>query len=484
MGQSPPRPCSPRQRQLFAVFLIALFPAGNALQPKLDEDTWWHLAVGRYVVENRDVPTEEPFSRIGQEEHIPWVAYSWLHEVALYGAYQLGGLGGILAFRHVLDSLTFLVIAWFVLSGSGARLQPLVVLAFVTATLVPMMLERPWHYTIVFTTLTLHATMAMRGGSEPRRFWWLVPMYALWANLHIQFVLGIGVLGLGLMTTLLERWRSRESVAQVAEWLVLILACAAATLANPYHVRLYQVIWEYATQTKALLVVSELATPDFTVWWNWALLALLVWAAITCAVNRLPMFETALLVTGAVFSLRMQRDIWFGALAAAAVLTRLPPAPRELPDRCKVCGLIGAIVAAIVLARGVWTIGPGRDKPATLVNRDHFPAGAAEYVRVHRPPGQLYNHFNWGGYLIWALPEYPVGLDGRTNLYGEERLLRAFGTWNGEVGWDSDPDLLAAGVVIAPKKLGTELTDRLREATDRWRVLYENEVAVVFVPVR
>jgi hypothetical protein len=477
MGQS----TTPRQRQLFVVFLLALFPAGNALQPKLDEDTWWHLAVGRYVVEHRDVPTEDPFSRFGQEEHIPWVAYSWLHEVAMYGSYELGGLGGILAYRHLLDSLTFLAIAWFVLSGSGARLLPLAVLAVVTATLVPMMLERPWHYTIVFTTLTLHATMAMRGGSEPRRFWWLVPMYALWANLHIQFVLGIGVLGLGLMTTALERWRSRENVAESAEWLVLILACAAATLVNPYHLRQYQVIWEYATQTKALLVVSELATPDFTAWWNWALVVLLVWAAITCAVNRLPMFETALLVTGAVFSLRMQRDIWFGALAAAAVLTRLPPAPRELPERCKVCGLIGAIVVAIVLARVAWTIGPGRDKPAVEVNRAHYPAGAAEYLRGHRPSGPLYNHFNWGGYLIWALPEYPVGLDGRTNLYGEERLLRAFGTWNGEVGWDSDPDLVAAGVVIAPKKLETPLTDRLREATDRWRIVYEDDVAVVFV---
>ena len=41
MGQS----TTPRQRELFAVFLLALFPACNALNPRLDEDTWWHLAV-------------------------------------------------------------------------------------------------------------------------------------------------------------------------------------------------------------------------------------------------------------------------------------------------------------------------------------------------------------------------------------------------------------------------------------------------------
>ena len=70
---------------------------------------------------------------------------------------------------------------------------------------------------------------------------------------------------------------------------------------------------------------------------------------------------------------------------------------------------------------------------------------------------ELFNHFNWGGYLIWTLREYPVGIDGRTNLYGEERLQRAYETWCGTEGWNSDSDLLAAGVIIAPKKLNTQL---------------------------
>jgi len=479
MGQS----TSPRQRVLFAVFLLALFPAGNALQPKLDEDTWWHLAVGRNVVENRAVPEVDPFSRIGQEEQIPWIAYSWLHEVVLYGAYELGGLTGVLAFRHLLDSLTFLTMAWFVLNRSGARPWPVVVLALVTATLVPMMLERPWHYTIIFTTLSLHATIAIRAGASPRRFWWLVPVFVLWANVHIQFVLGFGVLGLGLIATFVERRRTGMNAGPWGEWLLLAAGCVAATLVNPYHLRIYQVIWEYATQTGALLVVSELAAPDFHFWWNWALAALLLWAAVTCAVRRLPIFDTALLIVGAVFSLRMQRDIWFGALAAAAVLTHMRN-DRAPADRLPFSALMAAVFAALVLVRVVWTIGPGRERPPSEVNRQEYPAAAAEFVRQSRPPGPLYNHFNPGGYLIWSLPEYPVGLDGRTNLYGEERLLRAFGTWAGEEGWDRDPELLAAGVVLAPKKLGKSevpLTGLLRAATDRWRIAYEDDVAVVFV---
>ena len=483
MGQS----TTPRQRQLFAVFLLALFPACNALNPRLDEDTWWHLAVGKWVVEHRDVPTTDPFSRIGLDEHIPWIAYSWLHEVGLYGAFRLGGLGGVIAFRHLLDTATFLTLAWFVLRRSGDRPIAILVLGLVTATLVPMMLERPWHYTIVFTTLTLNAVLELRSGTPARRFWWLIPVFALWANLHIQFVLGFGLLGLGFAVTLVEHWRRGEPVAALRGWLLLGVGCVLATLVNPYHVRLYQVIWEYATQTGALKVVSELAPPDFRVWWNWFLIALLVWAAVACVRRGFPLFDTAILAVGAAFSLRMQRDIWFGSLMAAAVLTRLPPGPRATDDRPLLPGLFVATALALLLARVVWEFGSSAWPTAVEAKRAHYPVGASEFVREHRPAGRLYNDFNWGGYLIWGLPEYPVGLDGRTNLYGEERLERMHKTWYGLHDWTEDPDLLAAGVVIAPKpndrgKGGLPLTELLRAAPDRWRIVYEDATAVVFVP--
>jgi hypothetical protein len=234
-------------------------------------------------------------------------------------------------------------------------------------------------------------------------------------------------------------------------------------------------------------VVSELAPPSFRPWnwWNWALAVLLVWAAGVLMARRFPIFDTALLLVGAVFSLRMQRDIWFGALAAAAVLTRLPAVPRVPADRPLLPGLFAATLAALMLARIIWFVVPG----PTIAEKENadYPVGAVEWVRDHRPAGPVYNHFNWGGYLIWALPEYPVGLDGRTNLYGEERLDRAFRAWTADDGMSADPDLGQAGVVIAPTKLGREdvkLTGRLRAAADRWQVVYEDDTAIVFVPVR
>src|SRR5262249_60320059 len=121
-------------------------------------------------------------------------------------------------------------------------------------------------------------------------------------------------------------------------------------------------VWEYATRTRALRVLSELAPPDFGSWWNWPLAILLLWAAATCVVRRFPLVDTAILVVGAAFSLRMQRDIWFGALAAAAVLTRLPQvAPSDVSRQLG--RLIFATLAALALTRLVWHVGPGAGRP-------------------------------------------------------------------------------------------------------------------------
>ena len=52
-------------------------------------------------------------------------------------------------------------------------------------------------------------------------------------------------------------------------------------------------------------------------------------------------------------------------------------------------------------------------------------------------------------------------------------------TWNGEPGWDADPELRSAKLVIAPP--GAPLTALLR-ARAEWHVAHEDATAVVFVP--
>jgi hypothetical protein len=108
----------------------------------------------------------------------------------------------------------------------------------------------------------------------------------------------------------------------------------------------------------------------------------------------------------------------------------------------------------------------------------HFPAQAVKFIRSNQLSGPLYNSLDWGGYLIWSLPELPVAMDGRTNLHGDERIASSLATWNGSTAWKKDPELLRARLIIA--QAGKPLTHLIR-GDPRYRLVYEDNTAAVFV---
>jgi hypothetical protein len=470
--------------------LVALRPVAD---PVIDPDIWWHLRVGQWVVEHRDVPANDPFSLHGLDK--PWVAYSWLFEVAVYGLYQRLGLAGVIVYRA---ALALAVVAAF--HRLVARREPRFLVATgltaLAALAVAMLFsERPWLFTILFTTLTLDAVLAVREGRGGALFWLLPAVYALWANLHIQFIYGLFVLGLACAAPVLDHLLARRypgggwPLGEAPPWrtrpwwrtVLLLAACLLATLANPYHARLYQVVLEYATQPGPFRFVNELKALEFREPSDWVMLALAAGAAFALGRRRpLRSFDVLLLAAAAFCAFRARRDLWFLVLASLAVLagagprTVLPAARFHLTPRRR-----AVVAAALVGLMGLtaWA----RDLSAANLERkvaDVFPARAAAVVAERGYPGRLFNDFNWGGYLIWSLPQRPVALDGRTNLHGDERMARIGSTWAGGPGWQDDPDLAAAGVVIAPADTPLAallLTDR------RFTLVHEDPVARVFV---
>jgi hypothetical protein len=107
-----------------------------------------------------------------------------------------------------------------------------------------------------------------------------------------------------------------------------------------------------------------------------------------------------------------------------------------------------------------------------------YPVGAADVVEERGYRGPLYNQFDWGGYLIWRLPDLPVSIDGRSNLHDADRIKQSLRVWNGDSDWASDLELAAAHIVIAQKNL--PLTQLLR-LDPRFEWVYEDQVAVVFI---
>jgi hypothetical protein len=105
-----------------------------------------------------------------------------------------------------------------------------------------------------------------------------------------------------------------------------------------------------------------------------------------------------------------------------------------------------------------------------------LPVHAVEYLRRERPPGRLFNSYNWGGYLLWALPEYPVFIDGRTDLYNDEVIGEWLKVARGEDGWQEVFDRWDVRLVLLERK--TPISEVLHR--EGWKLLYKDNIAVLY----
>lgn len=480
-----------------SVIFLAILPATRAIT---DPDIFFHLRIGEWITEHQALPNPEPFSQLGIEEQKPWYAYSWLFEVMMHGLYSVAGWTGIMLYAVVTSGLIAASLLGLLLRFEPRRPVAVALTGLALLAMWPLFTVRPWLITILFFILELRILLGVRETGNWKRFLWLIPLFALWANIHIQFVYGLFVIAFFAVEPLVGpvlRWigsgKDRASLEQQEAipvlvglnprrtppvwWYLLagLIACLAC-LANPYGWHLGRVVLEYATQSAPLRGVLELTSPEFRSLPEWIAAGLLLAAILFWAIRdfRSPL-PIILLLIGAILFFRMRRDIWFLAVSASLVLAMCrvglskaqmfheaaePAAISPGESALKLWGwryrlILIPILFGMMGLSGNWK-GLRPSWHTEAISR-RYPVAAAEFVRgalagsdgQTRVQGPLFNSFDWGGYLIWALPELPVSMDGRTNLYGSERIQRNWDTWDGKEGWMEDPALIKAGVIIA-----------------------------------
>jgi hypothetical protein len=474
-----------KSEQVAQTLVLAILFAGPALMcvhaaSVSDPDVWWHLRTGEWMLQHHAVPRVDPFSGVLAGK--PWQAYSWLFELIVVKLFQRFGLVGIVGYS-VGMVLAITVAMRHLVKRLQSDFSIIILLTFAACfSLGPMFTPRPWMFTILFFVLELDILMQARRTGRLRELVWLPLIFALWANVHIEFVDGLLVMGLAFAESVVARWWTAAETRVRPTWMgAALLASVLATLANPYGWRIYGVVYDYtfrlATHGSVLNQVSELQAIPFR---NIADFLILVFAMGSAAAlawhRRLPLFESALLIFAAVLSFRSQRDIWVMATVSAAILASRIVIDRPAIRSPKLATTLALIAAAIAVPVGFRMLRVNNARLETKL-AESLPVHAVEAVRAMGYAGPLYDDYNWGGYLIWAL-RMPVSMDGRASFYGDRKIARSVMTWNAEPDWASDPALASAGLVIGPAKAA--LTQLLRK-DPRFQLVYEDKLAAVFI---
>jgi hypothetical protein len=471
-------------RRLVIVVLLYCIPLFQALGPVIDPDIWWHLRTGQWIVDHAQVPATDPFSAYGYGKR--WIAYSWLFEILVYALFTKLGLMGIVVFTAVMSLLISLVLHCVLRRAGLPVIVEVLSVAAALGAMSHLISPRSWLFSILFFTVELFILFHVRRTGRIAPLLALPPLFILWANLHMQFIYGLAVLGLFLVEVLLSRlpsvslYPSHYPKITIGRVSFVLLACLVATLITPYNFRLYIPIFEVIGQTGAFQLIRELLPLSFRSLADWLVLGLAMVAAFILGRQRawLP-FPTLLLLMGTFLAFRAGRDVWVLVLGAVFIISEFGRFVRIEPSfRFTKLRAIWVIVALTV---AIYLIGVRREiseqQLESVVER-RFPVAAVRFINEKNYPGPLYNHFNWGGYLIWALPRLLVSMDGRMNVHGDQRIERSVNTWSGLKGWESDAELMKAGLVIAG--VNHALTNLVR-MDPRFKLVYEDNVATVFV---
>jgi hypothetical protein len=416
----------------------------------------------------------------------PWVAYSWLFEVLVYGLHQAFGLVGLVLYTAALSWMVAVALHLLVRRFEPRFTNEIALTALGLCGLLTLLTPRPWLFTILFFIVELNILMAARRSGKARPLALLPLLFALWANIHIQFIYGLFLLGAAAVESGIDQFFRRPPVAGNAhtipcsQWLLILAACAAATLATPYHLSLYGTIFELIRQAGPFRYVNELVALRFRSPADWFVLAATLGAAFSLGWWRQTQpFPLLLLAAGAFLSFRASRDVWFVVVAAVAIIaTRhatVGVVERFLLTRGRVLLVVGAVMAVLVVVGRLRHIS---EEHLQAVLAERYPVAAAAVIEERGYPGPLYHHFDWGGYLIWRLPHLPVAMDGRTNVHGDARIEQSLRTWTGKRGWTSDPELTAARLILAG--VDWPLASLLR-LDARFTLVYEDAIAVVFI---
>ena len=467
---------------LFTLFSTTILLSKGYL---VDPDIWWHLKVGDWIVQHHTVPWLGILSRTAATR--PWVAYSWGFEVILSRVYAWLGLMAFAYFGILLSLLVSLVLfaTCFALSRRFWRSWLLTLLG--TFAYVFALYPRPVFFSMMLFNVMLHLLLKAQRTGEIRELYWLPLLFLVWANLHIQFIYGLAMLGLYIVAAAAVRLGTslslnlsclRTSPLSLSRLSAILAASAAASCIGPYSYHLFVVVMRYSRATQTYFVIQELLSPAFVSFTTFIFLFVIMTAFYAAGSRKqIDLFQLSLLAVGSFCALRTARDAWFAAIPAILLLADGPVEPAEQDpafSRWQLLSLTGSMVVAVfLLATNTGFTTRGVDYSVSM----EFPVDAANFVRKIEPPGPLYNDFDWGGFLTWYLPQYPVSIDGRNDLYGD-KYVADFLYFNSGDRTDGDSHLDEAGIVLLKKD--ASLSNLLKHDS-RFRCVYEDRLADVFL---
>lgn len=405
---------------LAALFVLA-FAAGFVRE--YSGDFHWHVVLGDWTIANgtpysRDVHS---FTFDGR----PMSTVSWLGDVVLAALFRAGGYPACFALRG-LAILLWMVALWRDAAprGAGTAAIAAVGLTALAATWLGIYL-RPELLGIACFAGCLWTLGRYERTQRTRALAPLVPLLALWANVHGSLPVGLFAIGLCSVELALRAQLRGEPRRALTLLALPLVALAAGSLAptgalTPFLFRMVDP--SCASQAEwAPLRMSDLDEAS-------AILLLGAASTTALALRRASPWRVLLALALIIAALEHRRVLTQALVAASFLwvhsLTGAKETLRRLLDGTAPRGaleLLTGSLSVVGLGFGLWSLENGHftRQLGLGVEPGVYPEAACAFARERRLGGAVLNDFNYGSYLMFCLPESAhVAIDQRVcSLY-------------------------------------------------------------------
>jgi hypothetical protein len=465
---------------LLVIFLIIRTPNDN--------DMWWHLRAGQDMLRQHQILTHDQFSftRAG----VPWINAFWMADIVIFLVYRLGGFFALSLGAALLVAFTMVII----LNHSSGPIPLRAILILIASFgISAFSAVRPQLFSFLMLAL-LDFELERTKRSREIRLLILVPMFILWANVHGGYFWGLLLLGAFIIGECVDHLTNSDDslpwnfIGKLTLW---GLVTGLSTALNPNGLSLWKL--PFYTVQVSISTIGEWNSPDFhrldiqpMLWLTFLLIIGLGFTS-----KKLAWSDAFKFLGFAFMSFISQRSIAPFLVVAVPVVSRylasameelkaiLPASQNDLGYRRQAPPvpprfarfMNGVLIITLVVAclgRAYYLSRP----PEVFSN---YPEKAVQWIKHHKPDGPLFNSYNWGGFLTWSLPEYPVFIDGRADLYGDALLSSWWDVANGtEKGLKLIDDLKINMVLLEP---GWPILNKL--PARGWQVLYVDDTTVL-----
>lgn len=469
---------------LFITILGMCFLLGSRML-SIDSDIGRHITVGRYIFETKHIPTLDILSHTKINESRP--PYEWLSQLLFALADKFAGLDGVILFCSILIAITFLLIYQESVKRSHTPLLSIVLTILGVSASSIHWLPRPHVITFLMLFLWVQQLEDLSKDKE-LKMWKFSIIMLLWANLHGGFIFGFLTWFAYVAGAVWDKFIKRNPVNLLNVLSVGIVSSIASIITPDGWGNWLAVLGnnsQYILQNTA-----ETMSPNF---YQAGMLPFLLLLGLTIA---LPALTNTALRTSQVFllagmamaSLLVARNIPLFVVIAIPILSeciqlnKLSPWIEKIESRISLLQLqlksYWVFIAIISLTLFIFNKHSSHQTPIMQFNPNVFPVQAVEWLKENPQAGNMFNEFNWGGYIEYELyPSQKVFLDSQTDFYGEALVKEYTTVINAETEWESILQKYNVSWVFIYKH---SPLDVLLTENQAWELIYQDNIAVIY----